>query len=161
MEKNIKYQATVDDVGWSLRKTLDEIKQHGETRQLKFDMLLKYGRLLLLEGKANDAYQVFQQCSVHSVDNGITDVKELYYWTSRCQEEQGNMERALNGYLMLLERERFIENDELFVNAVLDRLILFGDISTLVNEYKNRKFEEMNNPKDLLGKVIKLLREVR
>lgn len=161
MEKNIKYQGTIDDMGWSLRKTLDEIEKNGETRQLKFDMLLKYGRLLLLEGKANDAYEVFQQCSIHSVDNGITDVKELYYWTSRCQEEQGNMERALNGYIMLLERERFIENDEIFVNAVLDRLILFGDISTLVNEYKNRKFEEMNNPKDLLGKVIKLLREVK
>lgn len=157
MAKKLTYQSTFDEVGWSLRETLDEIEKQGETKQLKFDMLLKYGRLLLMESKPGEAYQLFQQCSIHAVDNGVPDIKELYYWTSRCQEEQGNKERAINGYLMLLER--FTENDEGFVDAVLDRLILFGDISTLVNDYKNKREDELNNPKDLLGKVIKFLRE--
>jgi tetratricopeptide (TPR) repeat protein len=161
MTKKLNYQSTFDDVGWSLRETLDEIKQHGENKQLKFDMLLKYGRIKLMEGKPSEAYQIFQQCSVHAIDNGISEVKELYYWTSRCQEEQGNKDRALTGYLMSLERNGFIENDEEFVNAVLDRLILFGDISSLVNEYKKQRDEEMNNPKDLLGKVIKFLKEAK
>ena len=111
-----------------------------------------------MENKPNEAYQVFQECSIHAMDNGIPDVKELYYWSSRSQEEQGNKTRAINGYLMLLERERFIENDEEFVDAVLDRLILFGNISTLVNDYKNKREDEINNPKDLLDKVIKFLR---
>ena len=158
INKKLTYNSTFDEVGWSLRDTLDEIKQKGETKQLKFDMLLKYGRIKLMEGNANEAYQIFQQCSIHAVDNGIPDVKELYYWASRSTEEQGNKERALNGYLMLLENEQNIK-DEDFVNAVLDRLILFGDITTLVDEYKKRRHEEMTNPKDLLGKVLKFLRE--
>lgn len=158
MAKKLTYYSTFDEVGWSLRDTLDEIKQKGETKQLKFDMLLKYGRIKLMEGNANEAYQIFQQCSIHAIDNGISDVKELYYWASRSTEERGNKERALNGYLMLLENEQNIK-DEDFVNAVLDRLILFGDITPLVDEYKKRRHEEMNNPKDLLGKMLKFLRE--
>ena len=110
MAKKLNFQSTFDEIGWSLRETLDEIEQHGETKQLKFDMLLKYGRFKLMEGKPSEAYQIFHQCSIHSVDYGIPDVKELYYWTSRCHEEQGKMDRALKGYLMLLERDRFIEN---------------------------------------------------
>ena len=138
MVKKLTFQSTFNEVGWSLRETLDEIEKQGETKQLKFDMLLKYGRVLLMQSKLNEAYQTFQQCSIHAIDNGVPDVKELYYWTSRCQEEQGNKERAINGYLMLLERERFTENNEEFVDAVLDRLILFGDIST--SEFPMEKF---------------------
>lgn len=159
MASKLTYQSTFDDVGKSLMETLGEIEKEGETKQLKFDMLLKYGRILLMEKKLEKAYQTFQQCSIHAVDNGISDVKDLYYWTSRCHEERGNKEMAIKGYLMLLERERFIENYEEFVDAVLDRLILFGDISALVNDYKKKGAEELNNPKDLLGKVIKLLKE--
>lgn len=159
MAKKLTYNSSFNEVGWSLRETLDEIKQHGETKELKYEMLLRFGRIKLMEGKLNEAYQIFQQCGNHSIDNGVDNIKELYYWTSRCLEEQGNKERALNGYLMLLEVEQNIENDEEFVNAVLDRLILFGDITSLVNEYKNRRNEEMTNPKDLLGKVLKILRE--
>jgi len=159
MTKKLTYHSTFDELGWSLRETLDDIEKHGETKQLKFDMLLKFGRVKLMEGKPDEAYKIFQQCSIHAIDNGVPDVKELYFWTSRCQEEQGNSERALSGYLMLLERDRFIDNDEQFVNAILDRLILFGDIAQLVNDYKKKREEELNNPKDLLGKVIKFLRE--
>ena len=159
MAIKLTYQSSLDDIGWSLRETLDEIKRYGETKQLKFDMLLKYGRLLLMEGKLDDSYKVFQQCSVHAIDNEIPDTNELYYWASRCLEEQGNTERALTSYLTLLENERFIENDDEFVNAILDRLILFGNITTLVNEYKKKREEELNNPKDMLGKIAKFLRE--
>ena len=158
MAKKLTYNSTFDEVGWSLRDTLDEIKQKGETKDLKYEMLLKYGRLRLMEGNLNDAYQIFQQCSIHSIDNGVRDIKELYYWTSRCLEEQGNKERSLGGYLRLLENEEN-QKDEEFVNAVLDRLNLFGDISSLVDEYKKRRHEETTNPKDLLGKVLKFLRE--
>jgi tetratricopeptide (TPR) repeat protein len=159
MAIKLRYQSSFDDIGWSLRETLDEIKRYGETKQLKFNMLLKYGRLLLMEGKLDDSYKVFQQCSVHAIDNEIPDTKELYYWASRCLEEQGNMEKALSGYLRLLENERVIQNDEEIVNVILDRLILFGNITTLVNEYKKKREEELNNPKDLLGKIAKFLRE--
>ena len=159
MPKKLTYNSSFNEIGGSLRNTLDEINQLGETKELKYEMLIKFGRIKLLEGKFNEAYQIFQQCSIHSMDYGIYDIKELYYWTSRCLEEQGEKERALNGYLMLLENEQYIENDEEFLNVVLDRLTLFGNINSLVNKYKNKRYEEMTNPKDLLGKMLKILRE--
>ena len=163
MANKITYQSTYDDVGWSLRDTLDEIEQHGETIQLKFDMLYKYGRLHLLSDEPDKAYQIFQHCSIHAIENGISDadLNELYYWTTRCVEEQGNKERALELYLMLLEKVDLSENNDEFVNAVLDRLTLFGNITALVEEYKQKREEEMNNPQDLLGQAIKVLREMK
>jgi len=50
-------------------------------------------------------------------------VKEMYYWSARCLEEQVDKERAIGGYLRLLESEKKIK-DEAFLNAVLDRLNL-------------------------------------
>jgi len=63
------------------------------------------------------------QCSVHAIDNWVDDVKEMYYWSARCLEEQVDKERAIGGYLRLLESEKKIK-DEAFLNAVLDRLNL-------------------------------------
>lgn len=158
MTTKLTYDSTFEEVGWSLRETLDEINQKGETKDLKYEMLLKFGRLKLMKDNLNEAYQIFQQCSIHSIDNGVRDIKELYYWTSRCLEEQGHKERALESYLRLLENEQNTK-DEDFVNAVLDRLIKYGDMTSIIDEYKQRKHEEMSNPKDLIGKVLKVLRE--
>ena len=161
MANNLTYKSTYEDIGWSLRDTLDKIKQDGETKELKFEMLYKYGRLLFMDGDIDKAYNVLQQCSIHSIDNFVvTDYdKELYYWAARCLEAQGKKDLALNGYLLLLENESYTKDDDVFVNEILDRLPLFGDITEFVNEYKKTRQEEKENPKDLLGKVIKFLKE--
>lgn len=49
MSKKLSYHSTFDDVGKSLMETLGEIKKQGETKQLKFDILLKYCRILLIK----------------------------------------------------------------------------------------------------------------
>jgi tetratricopeptide (TPR) repeat protein len=158
MATKLTYQSSFEEIGWSLRQTLDEINLQGETPVLKYDMLLKYGRISLMEGQLDKAYKVFQQCSIHAIDNDIPDVKELYYWSCRCLEEKGEADRAVNGYLRLLENKTSIESEE-FVNAVLDRLNLHRDINALVNDFKKIRYEELNNPKDMLDKVIKFFRE--
>lgn len=159
MPEKLTLHSGLEEIGWSLRETLGKINVEGETPQLKFDMLLKYGRVLFMEGNYERAYEVFQQCSTHAIDNGVPDIKELYFWTSRCLEEKGDTERAKNSYLMLLDRKRFTDNDEEFVNAILDRLNLYGDIKEVIQKYKKKKQEEWDNPPDLLSKVIKFLKE--
>jgi tetratricopeptide (TPR) repeat protein len=158
MSKKNTYQSTFEELGWSLRETLDKIEKHGETKELKYEMLLKYGRLKLMEGNLNEAYQIFQQCSTHSIDNWIPYVNDLYYWTARCLEEQGNKERAFNAYLMVLDKIKVDEEEEL-MNAILDRFHLFENVSQLVDEYKKKKKERMNNPDELLDKFVKVLRQ--
>ncbi|MBN9351923.1 MAG: hypothetical protein J0H55_14680 [Chitinophagaceae bacterium] len=105
MTKKLTIHSSFDEIGWSLSETLNKIEAEGETPQLKFDMLLKYGRLKFLEGDYERAYEVLQQASTHSIDNGVRDIEDLYFWTNRCLEEKGDTERAISGYLMLLERE--------------------------------------------------------
>lgn len=158
MSKTLTFHSNLEDIGWSLRETLDKIKVEGETPQLKFDMLLKYGRLHFIQGNYNRAYEVFQQCSTHAIDNGVPDTKGLYFWSSRCLEEKGDTERAKNSYLMLLERESYRDDEEM-VNAILDRLNQYDDIAEVIQQYKKKKQEEWDNPPDLLSKVIKFLKE--
>lgn len=147
-----------EEIGRSLRETLDKIEAEGETPQLKFDMLLKYARSLFMERNYDRSYEVLQQASTHSIDNGVRDIGDLYYWANRCLEEKGDAERAISGYLMLLEREPY-RSDEEMTNAVLDRLNRYDNLSELIQKYKKKKQEEWDNPPDLLHKVIKLLRE--
>jgi tetratricopeptide (TPR) repeat protein len=144
MSRKLTYNSTYDEIGWSLRETLDTIEKKGETIELKYEMLLKYGRLYFAEGNHQKAYNILQQCSIHAIDNWVVDVKEMYYWSARCLEKMGNTDRALNGYLMLLEDEKNIK-DETFLNEVLDRLNLYKNLSPLVSDYKKRREEELNN----------------
>jgi len=93
-----------EEIGRSLMETLQKIEAEGDTPQLKFDMLLKYARLLFMEGNYDRCQEILQQASTHSIDNGVRDIGDLYFWADRCLEEKGDTERAISGYLMLLER---------------------------------------------------------
>lgn len=158
MTENLNLDSSREEIGWSLRETLDKIKDEGETPQLKFDMLLKYGRVLFMEENYEQAYEVFQQCSIHGIDNGVKDLKDLYFWTSRCLQEKGDTVRAKNSFLMLLEREPYNNNEET-VNAILDRLDVYDDLAEVIVKYKKKKQDDWDNPPDLLSATIKFLKE--
>lgn len=158
MPGKLSIHSSYEETGWALRDTLDKIKAEGETPQLKFEMLLRYGKLLFLSGDHDRAYKILGQASTHSIDHGVRDIDDLYFWASRCLEEKGDIARAKNGYLMLLERDPY-RNDEEMVNAILDRLNLYDDLHEAVQDYKKKKQEEWDNPPDLLHKIIKLLKE--
>ncbi len=161
MSNKLTYNSTLDEVGWSLRETLELIKKVGETKELKYEMLLKYGRFKLLEGDLDKAYETLQHCSIHGLDHQIGGVNELYYWSARCIEEQGDKERALNSYLVLLDIVQSKDGTEELVNAILDRLILFGDVATLVEEFRIKRQKEIDHPADILGKIRKVLRDMQ
>ena len=74
MTKHLILCSDYEEIGRSLRQTLDKIEAEGETPQLKFDMLLKYARLLFMEGNYDRCHEVLQQASTHSIDNGIWDI---------------------------------------------------------------------------------------
>ena len=67
--------------------------------------------------------------------------------------------RAFKSYLILLDNKQFIENDEEFVDTVLDRLSFFENLEEKIINYKIQKAEELENPTDLLGKLLKDLKE--
>lgn len=158
MIKKLTIHSNYEEIGWSLKETLDRIKAEGETPQLKFDMLLKYAKLLFMEGNYDRSYKLLQQASAHSIDNGVRDIEDLYFWANRSLEEKGDIERAKTGYLMLLEREPYRDDEEM-LNAILDRLNRYEDLAEALQKYRKKKQEEWDNPPDLLHKAIKLLKE--
>lgn len=111
-----------------------------------------------MEGKYARCYEVLQQASIHSIDNGVRGIEDLYFWTNRCLEEKDDTERAISGYLMLREREPYRSNEEM-TNAILDRLNRYDDLTEAIQNYQKQKQVDWDNPPDLLHKMIKLLKE--
>jgi len=159
MSSTLTYRSTIEDVARSLQESIDEVKEHGETVQLKFDVQLKLGRLLLLNNQPEDAKIVFQRCGMMAVEAGVPDIRDLWFWSARCQEELENPELSVNVYLALLKNKHFVENNREYVDVILERLSNFGDATQLLDDFSKKQEEEMKNPKDLLGKVRKFLRE--
>ena len=153
--QKLNYKSNIDEIGNSLMETLTEIKKEGETKELKFDMLVKYGRVLFLQNEFGKSYQTFEQAAIHAIENNISEIKSLYYWTARCLEENGAKEAAFKSYLILLDNKQFTANDEEFIDIVLDRLNFFENLEEKIINYKIQKAEELENPTDLLGKLMK------
>ncbi|MBW7937055.1 MAG: hypothetical protein H3C71_07955 [Flavobacteriales bacterium] len=110
-----------------------------------------------MEGKHARCYEVLQQASTHSIDNGVWEIEDLDFWANRCLEEKGDTERAISGYLMLLEREPY-RSDEEMTNAILDRLSRYDNLTETIQKYQKKKQEDWDNPPDLLHRTIKLLK---
>jgi len=137
--QNLTYDSSLEEVEASLKGTIKQMELNGETQELKFEKLLKEGRVKLLKGKVKQAYRIFHQCMLDPTSTNSLDIGELYFWSTRCQEELGNKNKALRDYLLLLEKEQATRNNQDLINAILDRLIVFGDISKLVKDFKKRK----------------------
>ena len=90
--QKLNYKSNIDEIGNSLMETLSEIKKEGETKELKFDMLFKYGRVLFLQNEFGKSHQAFEQAAVHAIENNISEIKNLYYWSARCLEETADKE---------------------------------------------------------------------
>ena len=137
--QNLTYDSSLEEVEASLKGTIKQMELNGETQELKFEKLLKEGRVKLLKGEVKQAYRIFHQCMLDPTSTNSLDIGELYFWSTRCQEELGNKNKALRDYLLLLEKEQATRNNQDLINAILDRLIVFGDISKLVKDFKKRK----------------------
>lgn len=136
--QNLTYDSSLEEVEASLKGTIKQMELNGETQELKFEKLLKEGRVKLLKGEVKQAYRIFHQCMLDPTSTNSLDIGELYFWSTRCQEELGNKNKALRDYLLLLEKEQATRNNQDLINAILDRLIEYGDISKLVEDFKKR-----------------------
>ena len=83
------------------------------------------------------AYSVLQECSVQSIDTGIEDFVELYYWSARCMEEKVQKNQALQVYLMNLDKFSNILEDNVLLNIILDLLVNFPDLEILITSYRS------------------------
>src|SRR5690554_5341934 len=121
------------------KRNIKQIEIKGKKQKIKFEKLIKERKIKLLKREVKQAYRIFHQCMLDPTSTNSLDIGELYFWSTRCQEELGNKNKALRDYLLLLEKEQATRNNQDLINAILDRLIVFGDISKLVKDFKKRK----------------------
>ena len=103
-KKRIPTIASTDEIAYSVNETLKEIKLKGETSELNCELYFKYARLKFSEGKYDEAKTIFGQCNSITIDNGLPENHEIYYWTGRIMEAKGDIENAKLIYGIALKR---------------------------------------------------------
>jgi tetratricopeptide (TPR) repeat protein len=96
--------ATLKEIANSLNQTINEIETKGETPKLKEELLFKFARLKFSEGNFDEAHSIFGQCNSITVDYGLNENFEIYYWVGRILEAKGDLEKAKSTYEIALKR---------------------------------------------------------
>ena len=103
-KKRIPTVASSDEIAYSVNETLKEIEFKGETPELNCELYFEYARLKFSEGKYDDAKTILGQCNFITIDNGLPENYEIYYWTGRIMEAKGDIENARLIYGIALKR---------------------------------------------------------
>ena len=103
-KKRIPTVASTDEIAYSVNETLKEINLKGETPELELELYFKYARLKFSEGDYDKAKTIFGQCNSITIDNGLPENYEIYYWTGRIMEAKGDIENARLIYGIALKR---------------------------------------------------------
>ncbi len=103
-KQRIPINATSREIADSLYETLDEIKLKGESTKLKFESQFKFARLKFSVGEFDDAHNLFGICNSMTIDYGLPENYEIYYWAGRISEQNGEIEKAKSTYEITLKK---------------------------------------------------------
>ncbi len=110
---DLKFNDDLETVKKSLTDTLTEIKEKGETVELKAEMLYKFARFKFMEKEFNECQETFSQLNEHLAENNLPKNYEAFYWLGRVLEEKKEYETAKTTYLTLLNVVKKLKNTEL------------------------------------------------
>jgi tetratricopeptide (TPR) repeat protein len=102
--QRIPTNANSIEIATSLNNTIKEIELNGETPKLKEVLLFKYARLKFSECEFEEAHSILGQCNSVTIDFGLPENYEIYFWTAQIMEAQGNIEKAKSTYEIALKR---------------------------------------------------------
>ena len=103
-KNRVSTTATSKEIAVSLNETIKEIETNGENPLLKEAMLFKYARLKFSEGEIDEAHSILGQCNSVTIDFGLPENYEIYYWVARIMEAKGELDKAKATYEIALKR---------------------------------------------------------
>lgn len=103
-KRRIPTVATTEEIACSVNETLKEINLKGESPNLEAELFFKYARLKFSERKYDEAKSIFGQSNSITIDNGLPENYETYYWVARIMEAKGDIENAKSTYQIALKR---------------------------------------------------------
>ena len=92
------------------------IEQNGQHPELMVKYLYLLGRIKFLEGNHEEAQNAFGQCNMITMNNGMPDYYENFYWFARMKEVSGESKGDIIMYYNFA-LEKYNENPELISKA--------------------------------------------
>lgn len=104
----IPLNASIEEIAPVINELVNEINTKGQHPKLMIRYFHLLGRIKFLERNYEEAQQAFGQCNMITMNEGLPEIHENYYWFAKINEAKGET----GGVKMYLEfaLEKFNEN---------------------------------------------------
>lgn len=99
----IPLNATINQITPRINQIVEEIKSKGQRPSLLVRYLYLLGRIKFLEHNYEEAKEAFGRCNMITLNEGLPDIHENFYWFAKMNEAKGDMGIAKMNYGFALE----------------------------------------------------------
>jgi len=103
-KQRIPTNANSREIANSVYETIDEIKLKGESTNLNFELQFKFARFKFSIDEFDEANKLLGICNSMTIDYGLPENYEIYYWAGRISEQKGEIEKAKTTYEITLRK---------------------------------------------------------
>lgn len=108
----IPTNASINEIVPEINRVAKLIEQNGQHPELVVKYLYLLGRIKFLEGNYEEATDAFGQCNMITMNHGMPDNYENFYWFARMREEKGESKADIIMYYNFA-LEKYYNNPEL------------------------------------------------
>ena len=103
-KQRIPTNANSREIANSVYETIDKINLKGESTNLNFELQFKFARFKFSIGEFDEANKLLGICNSMTIDYGLPENYEIYYWAGRISEQKGEIDKAKTTYEITLRK---------------------------------------------------------
>lgn len=115
----IPLSATIEQIVPEINQLVEEINSKGQYPALLVRYFYLLGRIKFLERNYEEAQEAFGQCNMITMNEGLPNIHENYYWFAKINEAKGENENANMYYEFALEQ--YNDNPNYITKAEIER----------------------------------------
>lgn len=115
----VPLSATIEQIAPEINQLVEEINSKGQHPSLLVRYFYLLGRIKFLERNYEEAQEAFGQCNMITMNEGLPNIHENYYWFAKINEAKGEKENAKMYYGFALEK--FNDNPNYISKAEIER----------------------------------------
>ena len=115
----IPLNATIEEIVPIINDLVNEINSKGQHPSLLVRYFYLLGRIKFLERNYEEAQQAFGQCNMITMNEGLPEIHENYYWFAKINEANGEKGNAKMYYGFALEK--YNENPNYISKSEIER----------------------------------------
>lgn len=115
----IPLSATIDQIAPEINQLIEEINKKGQHPSLLVRYFYLLGRIKFLEKSYEEAQEAFGQCNMITMNEGLPEIHENFYWFAKINETKGETEIAKMYYRFALEK--YNDNPNYITKAEIER----------------------------------------